>query len=180
LEGELRVDELDASESQQIPDDIRANLLEQLVVSAVSTLAEMAQISAFARGFSVTSSVREFGDHFILMALKPIPNDFLMLCIPKQAAETIARGMLAESHIDPDRSLMLDAMGELVNVIAGQAKALLSETPYHFSFATPKLLDEPTLAAWLENATTHWAIWMSSDAGDFHLLLRLTRGQSAA
>ena len=45
---------------------------------------------------------------------------------------------LEVSELDGDDDLF-DGVGELINMIAGNAKTSLSQTPYHFSFSLPRI-----------------------------------------
>ena len=64
----------------------------------------------------------------------------LVLSFPAQTAAALAGRVLAEVAQAPDDDLVRDCMGELANVIAGQAKTLLAETPYQLLLATPSIL----------------------------------------
>jgi CheY-specific phosphatase CheX len=64
--------------------------------------------------------------------------DQLVLCLPESTARALAERVLAGAAPEGvDESMVRDCAGELVNVIAGQAKALLSGTPDRLSFSTP-------------------------------------------
>ena len=39
-----------------------------------------------------------------------------------------------------DENLIRDCMGEIANVVTGQAKAMLAETPYGFAFSLPPIV----------------------------------------
>src|SRR4051812_12669340 len=61
----------------------------------------------------------------------------LVLSFPGRTAATLARRILAEAAVDADAMMVQDCMGEVANVVAGQAKALLVGSPSHFTLSTP-------------------------------------------
>jgi chemotaxis protein CheX len=74
------------------------------------------------------------------LAIRSARVDELVLCLPEQTAVVLAERVLAGALPEGiDAEMVRDCAGELVNVMAGQAKALLSGTPDHLSFATPKV-----------------------------------------
>jgi CheY-specific phosphatase CheX len=65
---------------------------------------------------------------------------FVALHFSEATATELARRTLARAEAgDGDPALLRDCLGEVVNVVAGQAKALLVGTPYHFALATPRV-----------------------------------------
>jgi chemotaxis protein CheX len=63
----------------------------------------------------------------------------LIISFDKESISGIVSGMLGEevSGITPD---VVDAVGELTNMICGGAKAILGERGYKFDMATPVML----------------------------------------
>jgi chemotaxis protein CheX len=78
------------------------------------------------------------GDWGVYIELKSTTEGVLALGYEQATALTLARRMLAETAVVPDESLVRDCAGELANVVAGQAKAFLAETPDRFTFSPPK------------------------------------------
>lgn len=84
-----------------------------------------------------------------------------VLSLPEPTAAALARRVLAGA--EPDDGLVRDCAGELLNVVAGQAKTLLYGTPLHYSFTTP--------TAAPAGLATGAAIGFESDCGPFALRL---------
>jgi CheY-specific phosphatase CheX len=61
----------------------------------------------------------------------------LILSFSAAAAEALGHRILAAVNAQPTADLIQDSVNEVGNVIAGQAKALLAATPYHFTFSPP-------------------------------------------
>lgn len=81
----------------------------------------------------------------------------------------LARRILAESGAEPDAAMVRDCLGEVVNVVAGQAKTLLSGSPSHFMLGTPTLVAVvPAL-----DASERLLVTFACELGDFTLHVRL-------
>ena len=86
----------------------------------------------------------------------------LVLCLPGRTAEALARRILAGTPAETTPDLVQDCMGEVANVVGGQAKTLLVGSPSHFTLSTPVVgTDIPV------SAPEAWAIRFDSDAGEF-------------
>lgn len=71
------------------------------------------------------------------LPLKGIPPGVVVLELPAALAEALAgRYLPPGTSLAPD--LIADAVGEFVNVIAGQVKTALRGTTHHFHLATPR------------------------------------------
>ena len=90
-----------------------------------------------------------------------------VLSLPDETATNLARKILAGTSgvLTPD--LIRDGMGEVANVIAGQAKTLLVGTPYHFTLSTPEIR-----AGGPAEGFEGWSIRFESDCGPFVVRLR--------
>ncbi|HEX3152762.1 MAG TPA: chemotaxis protein CheX [Gemmataceae bacterium] len=60
----------------------------------------------------------------------------MILCLSDATAAELARRILADAVVSTPE-LIQDCMGEVANVVAGQAKALLVGSPSHFYLSTP-------------------------------------------
>ncbi len=57
------------------------------------------------------------------------------------SANELARRVLARAEAgEGDDATRRDCLGEVANVVAGQAKTLLYGTPYHFTLSTPRIV----------------------------------------
>jgi chemotaxis protein CheX len=91
----------------------------------------------------------------------------LVLSFPQKTAAALARRVLAGVVGEPDEAMVRDCVGEVANVVAGQAKALLYGTPSHFMLSTPTVLPEGAAGP----PGGRWVIGFGSDAGEFALHL---------
>jgi CheY-specific phosphatase CheX len=87
----------------------------------------------------------------------------LTLSFPRETAAALARRVLAGAVDDPDAAMVRDCIGEVANVVAGQAKTLLYGTPSHFTLSPPSF--PPGGAAGEPGG--RWVIGFDSDVGAF-------------
>lgn len=80
-----------------------------------------------------------------VLAVRAAWGGFLVLQSSAAPARELARRVLAEAGTEPDEDMTRDCLGELANVIAGQAKALLSGTPLAFNLTPPRVTPGATL-----------------------------------
>jgi chemotaxis protein CheX len=85
----------------------------------------------------------------------------LTMSFPEATAVALARRVLAGAVADVGAGMVRDCMGEVANVVAGQAKALLVGSPSHFTLGTPTVGTGPGRTAGGR------VIRFDSDAGAF-------------
>jgi chemotaxis protein CheX len=154
-----------------ISDEFREQVIAPFLSAVTATLEEMAQTSPGVREVYASASFRPLGDVMVLIKLRPEPEGLLVLGMPGRTASVLANRVLSQ----PDEGLIRDCVGEFANVIAGQAKTLLGESPYHFTFSTPTIMTGPEFEAIANSLGECSVISFACDAGDFTLQLRLTR-----
>ena len=172
------MDDLERPDARPVPDEIRGEILDPFIAAACSTLAEMAQTTADARDLYATATPRPAGDVTVVLDLTPTPGAMLVLDFPGPTASALADRVLAEAGGVADDAMVRDCMGEITNVIAGQAKAMLHGTPHRFAFSTPRVLSGGELMLGTGSGREFLVVDFASDAGDFTLRLRPTEGEA--
>jgi chemotaxis protein CheX len=143
------------------PDELTAPLTEAVALA----LREMAGIESDPRepGAAAPGEVSA-----VLPVTTAAGEGFVALSFAEPVANELARRvlLLAEAPVGADPSILRDCLGEVVNVVAGQAKTLLFGTPYHFTLSTPRVQSgAPTGAALV--------LQFGSEIGDFALRVYL-------
>jgi chemotaxis protein CheX len=112
-------------------------------------------------------------------ALVSVSGDrgLVVLDFPEETALGVVKRVLANhlTEVPPVEELEYDCLGEMVNVVAGQAKAILADTPYRFSFSTPRVVAGVGQDIWPRNGEDGLIVVFSSDVGPFALQLLLSR-----
>jgi chemotaxis protein CheX len=163
------LDNLECCGAQPVSPDVREQLLEPFISGACLTLTELAQTELAVRSVYRMALPRTLGDISAVLGLTAESGEVLVLSFPAQTAAALAGRVLAEVTQAPEDDLVRDCMGELANVIAGQAKTLLAETPYQLLLATPRVLSGPGLEVGSRPDTESLVVVFGSDAGDFAL-----------
>ncbi len=147
------------------PDDLVGPFSEAVAVA----LREMAGVESFLMEAHSTSEPVGFGDVSAVLRLGGNGEGFLILSLPQQTAEALARRVLAETLTEMDADMVGDCMGEVANIVAGQAKTLLYGTPRHFTFSAPTVVHGlPSVPH-----AQRWVATFQSDTGEFVLHVRM-------
>lgn len=147
---------------------VHGEILLAAFTEAVSiTLREMAGLEAVPRGVVTSTAEKPTGVCACLQLISPGDGDFA-IDFPVSLARELTRRIFADSGAKADDSLLADCIGEVANVIAGQAKTLTVGTPQHFLFSTPILVPE----ALPHSQALRSIVTFASEIGEFTLYLR--------
>jgi chemotaxis protein CheX len=150
-------------------------LVEAFITAASAAVAEMAGTQAAMRDAGWRALDGVAGTVVAVIDLDSATLARLVLSCPEATASALAGRVLADKTDKLDTDLVRDCMGEIANVVAGQAKALLAGTPYQFTFAVPRVFaagDEDVVPA---AEQTGLSIDFGSDAGPFGMQLVMKR-----
>jgi CheY-specific phosphatase CheX len=185
-----------AEGAESVPQNIKENLLDAFIEAATVTFAEMTGVEVSAKGIyqkavdttlaevSVTLPVfgpdvcdlipvdTTIGEVSVAMCLSGTVGT-LVLGFSKAMAAALAQRILPNVPEAAEEDMQYDCLGEIANVVAGQAKALLAETPYRFSFSTPSVIIGVRQEIWLRPDRYCLIIVFGSDLGNFSLQLLL-------
>lgn len=165
---------------QPVSSELRANLLDPFVEAARVTFSQMAQIDLNLVGMCERTDFRTTGDVSAVVGLVSPAEGSLVLSFSERAAQMLANRVLADVGIEPDDNLIRDCVGEVANVVAGQAKGALAGTPYYFVYAPP------TVVAGRGHEVRHrpgvpcLVIEFASSAGEIQLQLSVSASSEAS
>jgi chemotaxis protein CheX len=133
---------LDIHDAQPIPPEMRNEVLEAFIQAVCVTLREMASTGVFLQDCSLTRGHRTLGEVSAIIALRfeAGGTGSLVLGCSEATAAGLARRVLAEIGEEPDEAMIRDCLGEIANVVAGQAKVVLLGTRWHFLLSTPRIV----------------------------------------
>jgi CheY-specific phosphatase CheX len=130
-----------------------SHLLESFIEATRAALAGMADIEVSVKGMVRKTLHRPLGDIVAVVGLtnrqqRAIEFDSkwssdssqLALGFSQTTAAALAGRILTGVANEINENLIRDCMGEIANVLTGQAKALLGETSYRFMFSLPPLV----------------------------------------
>jgi CheY-specific phosphatase CheX len=125
-------------DAQPIAADLDKQLVAAFVEAVGTALRELATTDAVERAAYQVRSGRCRGDLVAMLDLRSGMARRLALGFATSTAAELARRVLSETAPKPDGALVRDCIGEIANVTAGQAKALLHGTPNALTFSTPR------------------------------------------
>lgn len=117
--------------------ELRQQLAEPLSAAVRQTIGAMTGVEVALQSVHGREAPAALGDIAVVLELASARTGLLILSVSTRTAEALAGHVLAETHEELTPALVQDCMGEIANVIAGQAKALLHGTPHYFSFSPP-------------------------------------------
>jgi CheY-specific phosphatase CheX len=120
----------------------RDRLVEALIEAARTAVGDIAGLEVVFNAIERTPPPRTPGDIVTVVDLHLPAAARLMLTFPAATAEALARRMLFGATQNIDEELIKDCAAETANVLAGQAKALLSDASLSMTFSLPRNIAE--------------------------------------
>ena len=159
--------------------EIEECLVQPFIGAVTLALTEMAGTELLVQGIFHRPAAATLGDIFALIRFAGSDDGFL-LSFPRPTAVALSRRILANAVEQVDESLMQDCLGEVANVVAGQAKALLAQTRFHFTFSTPIVACASLPAGPVKFDRDCVAVIFRGEPGDFALQIcvRMRPGES--
>jgi chemotaxis protein CheX len=126
--------------TKPVAEEIRDNLREAFVAAVCAALSEMAGVEVVVREVFPKAPDDPSAGISAVLEFQSALTGPLILTFPEPTASTLASRILTGVTGEVDASLIRDCVGEIANVVAGQAKAMLAGTAFHFTFAVPKVV----------------------------------------
>jgi CheY-specific phosphatase CheX len=161
------------ADARPVPAGLHEQLLAPFVEAVETALRDVAGTEAALSTSYHAPSHRPCGDLVVVLDLCAATAEGLALGVGTATAAALARRVLSDVVPDPDDALIRDCLGEIANVAAGQAKALLHGTPHAFTFGTPRTLPPEELHAAGGKATL--VAVLATDVGEVVVQLSLQR-----
>ncbi len=159
-------------QARPIDDAMREQLAAPLITAVQQALAEMASVEVLPCAVYRRETPAVLGDLTVVLSFTSELQGGLILSFNKKTAESLAARILAPM-IEANHALISDCMGEIGNVVAGQAKTMLAGTPYHFTFGTPTV--GTAFAIPIPFEASCLVIALTCDAGPFALQMSARR-----
>jgi chemotaxis protein CheX len=127
-------------DNHPVIEELRESLLRPFCSATEVTFQEMANVEVKVRAVYQKSGYKMFGDISAVIGLLTKSEGSLVLSFPEASAAAFVRRILAGVVDEPGPDTIRDCVGEICNVIAGQARGILSSTPYAFALSTPTIV----------------------------------------
>jgi chemotaxis protein CheX len=126
--------------AEPINQEVQDQIVEPFVQAVQAALSEMAGTEVMVQSVYRSRRHSRLGDIEVAIDLTSSEPRVLVLSFLHKTAANLAGQMLPENAAELDENLIRDCMGEIANVVAGQAKSLLAGTPHQFTFSLPQVL----------------------------------------
>ena len=127
-------------DNHPVVEELKDSLLRPFCSATEVTFQEMAHVDVKVRAVYQKSGYKMFGDISAVIGLLTRSEGSLVLSFPEASAAAFVRRILTGVVEDPGPDTIRDCVGEICNVIAGQARGILSSTPYAFALSTPTIV----------------------------------------
>jgi len=127
-------------DAQPIPADLQSHLIEPFVEALSLAFRECAATEVMPKATYRKTVHGMLGDLSAILRVSSNTKAALALTCLESTAVALTRRVLAESSQEATPELVRDCFGELMNVTAGQAKAILHATRHRFAFTTPQVV----------------------------------------
>jgi chemotaxis protein CheX len=161
------------SNTQPVIEEIKNNLLRPFTLAATVTFQEMTQTEITVQSIYQKSNHTMFGDVSALISLKMKTEGAMVLSFPEPSAVALTQRILAGVTDKPTGDMARDCIGEIANIIVGQAKGILSAGPYNFSMSTPAIVSGTMHGIWYRPNMPCLVVVFKSEFGEFALQLCL-------
>jgi CheY-specific phosphatase CheX len=164
-----------AKGSQPVSPEVREQFLEPFISATTLAMSEWARTDVAVLDVFQQTFTQSFGDLAALLRFKSENEEFIILGVTYPTASGLAKRVFDGVLDVVDPAMIDDCIGEMGNVISGQAKALLAGTPYQFSFSTPLVArsDGPELSGM--KGRDCLVIMFACDLGEFAVQLVMKR-----
>jgi chemotaxis protein CheX len=154
-------------------DEASALVRDAFISGTQAALSEMASAEAAVVSTEPATTAQVVDSISAVVELNSVALGRFILSLPRGTAAALAERILAGVEDVIDDELTRDCVGELANVIAGQAKTILAGTPSHFNFSLPRVYgpgsSEPTAGP----SGTCQLVRFGTELGVFTLLLEM-------
>jgi chemotaxis protein CheX len=150
-------------------------VVQPFITAACAAVGEMAKTDLVVRGVSREAPRPALGDLCAVVRLQSATEQFLVLRFPRPTAEAFAERVMAEAGVEVTEDLVRDCVGEIANVVAGQAKALLAGTPSQFTCSLPTVMDAASPESPPQQGLECLVVVFGSDLGELQLQLFVKR-----
>lgn len=145
--------------------------LESFISAAQVALAEMAGTEVAVQEVYQATLDNLWGDVCAIVSIKSATEGLFILSFPEKTAAALAERVLADAKAAITENLIQDCVGEVANVIAGQAKTLLTGSPHQFTFSLPRVVSGNVSQSHSEPSRGCLVAVFQSDLGEFRLHL---------
>lgn len=151
-------------------------LIKQLIQASTTILSSMCEVTSVQKKeLFVNEDTQLFGEISGIMGLSGKLTGSMVLSFQTEMAKKLTAKMLDCEASELSAADLEDAVGELTNMISGEAKKLLINTDYAFSISLPTVVSGKNQQVGWNQGTKRIGITLSVDGEDFVIYLVLSQ-----
>ncbi|MCL2001094.1 MAG: chemotaxis protein CheX [Planctomycetes bacterium] len=122
---------------------VNVEFINPFIDATRNVFSSMCKVEITRKKIFVKDDYKMLGDISGTMQLSGTASGSVVISLSSEFACLVVGNMLGETPTAQLTQEVKDATGEIINMIAGQAKASLVKTKYHFTISIPKVITEP-------------------------------------
>ena len=158
-----------AEGSQPVVAELREQVLEPFITATCAMLPEWVNTAVVVQAVYRKKLQQTYGEMATRLSIHSTTEGTLILNVHRRTGAALAERILTDTTTELTDDIIHDCLGEIANVIAGHAKALVAGTPYRFTFSTPTVLSG--IQTLRPEPTDCLVVVFRCDVGDFVLQL---------
>ena len=132
-----------ALKRQKTRPTVNVEFINPFIDATRNVFSSMCRVEIARKKIFVKDDYKMLGDISGVMELSGTASGSVVISMSSELARLVVGNMLGEPPAEELTQDVLDATGELINMISGQAKASLVKTKYHFTISIPKVVTGP-------------------------------------
>ncbi|MCD8140125.1 MAG: chemotaxis protein CheX [Planctomycetaceae bacterium] len=122
---------------------VNVEFINPFIDATRNVFSSMCGVEVARKKIFVKDDYKMLGDISGVMGLSGTASGTVVISMSSELARLVVGNMLGEPPVDELTQDVVDATGEIINMISGQAKASLVKTKYHFTISIPKVVTGP-------------------------------------
>jgi len=153
------------AKSKKAP-SINVEFINPFIEATRTVLGTMANLNVERKRLYLKDDYKMYGDISGVMGLSGTATGSVVISMPTPLAIQVVSTMLGEEPGEEITPAISDGVGEIINMIAGQAKASLTKTKYHFQISIPTVVMGKQHEVTHKQGTPNIVVLFESDKGD--------------
>ncbi len=159
---------------------VNVEFINPFIDATRNVFSSMCRVEIARKKIFVKDDYKMLGDISGVMQLSGTASGSVVISMSSELARLVVGNMLGEAPAAELTQEVMDATGEIINMIAGQAKASLVKTKYHFTISIPKVVTGPGHEIEHQPGTPNIVVVFEGAGHDFSLQVCLAPNDEAA
>jgi chemotaxis protein CheX len=165
---------------QQSRPTVNVEFINPFIDATRNVFSSMCGVEIARKKIFAKDDYKMLGDISGVMDLSGTASGSVVISMSSELARMVVGNMLGEPPAEELTQDVLDATGEIINMISGQAKASLVKTKYHFTISIPRVVTGPGHEIAHQPGTPNIVVVFEGAGHDFSLQVCLAASDEEA